>query len=214
MPLVYQQNINETASLCVWQITEEESFFLEEVKAQYPISNAVKRLQHLAGRYLLKYCIPDFPFHEVIGGSGSKPYLASRQYQFSVSHSGDYVSVLIGTSFQTGLDLEIKSNKPLGIRTKFLSEEEFFLKEKSLLSVEDFCTICWTVKETIFKWYGRGEVDFKQHIQIRSISFEGEKFIVGVFFTKLNMELNVAGLVFENYVLSWLIQDINGTSIL
>ena len=206
MPLVYQQNINESALLFVWQITEDESFFSEQVKAQYPISNPVKRLQHLAGRYLLKHCIADFPFNEVTGGSREKPYLASGQYQFSVSHSGDFVGVLIDTIFQTGLDLEKKSNKPLGIRTKYLSNEEFSLQEKSNLSVEDFCTVCWTVKETIFKWYGRGEVDFKQHIQIRSISVDSEKYTAEVFFAKEGITISLGGFISEAYCLSYLIQ--------
>ena len=95
MPLVYQQNINGGAILAVWQITEGESFFSKEVTPQYPISNSLKRLQHLAGRFLLRYIKADFPFHELIGESGQKPFLTSGKYQFSVSHSGDFVSVLV-----------------------------------------------------------------------------------------------------------------------
>ena len=111
MPLVYQQNINEGAILGVWQISEEESYFSGEVKTQYPISNSLKRLQHLAGRFLLKYFKADFPLHEVIGESGRKPYLSSGKYQFSVSHSGNYVSVLLEQNVPTGIDLEKKSGK-------------------------------------------------------------------------------------------------------
>lgn len=210
MPLVYQQNINETAIMYVWQITEEESFFLADVKPQYAISNAEKRIQHLAGRYLLKNGTPDFPVHDIVGDNGYKPFQASGQYQFSVSHSGAFVGVLIDASSPTGLDLELRSSKPFGVRTKFLSAEEFLLQKSSLLIEEDFCTLCWTVKETIFKWYGRGAVDFKQHIQIKSISFNQHKYVVEVFFAKLNMELSVTSFVFEEYILSWLINEYTG----
>ena len=53
MPLVYQQNINEHTKIGVWHILETEDFFLEKAKEQYKISHFKKKLQHLAGRYLL-----------------------------------------------------------------------------------------------------------------------------------------------------------------
>ena len=53
MPLVYQQNINEHTKIGVWHILEAEDFFLEKVKEQYKITHPQKRIQHLAGRYLL-----------------------------------------------------------------------------------------------------------------------------------------------------------------
>jgi len=54
MPLVYQQNINALTRIAVWHITETEDFFLASVPVQREISHWHKRLQHLAGRLLLK----------------------------------------------------------------------------------------------------------------------------------------------------------------
>jgi hypothetical protein len=58
MPLVYQQNINESTKLGVWHITEPEDFYLKQVPLQREISHPNKRLQHLAARYLLKELYP------------------------------------------------------------------------------------------------------------------------------------------------------------
>ena len=69
MPLFYQQDINETTRLGVWQITEDESFFLEKVPLSREITHPHKRLQHLAGRYLLQSLFPDFPY-ELIQNCG------------------------------------------------------------------------------------------------------------------------------------------------
>ena len=53
MPLVYQQNINAVTKMGVWHITETEDFFAS-VPLQKEITHPNKRLQHLAGRFLLK----------------------------------------------------------------------------------------------------------------------------------------------------------------
>jgi hypothetical protein len=60
MPLVYQQNINAVTKMAVWHITETEDFFAT-VPLQKTITHWHKRLQHLAGRFLLKELYPDFP---------------------------------------------------------------------------------------------------------------------------------------------------------
>ena len=76
MPLFYQHNINETSKLAVWHITEPENFFLEKVQLQKEISHPHKRLQHLAGRYLLQLLHPGFPFHLIEIAESNKPLLA------------------------------------------------------------------------------------------------------------------------------------------
>ena len=53
MPLVYQQNINAVTKIGVWHIAEAEDFFAT-VPLQKEITHWHKRLQHLAGRFLLK----------------------------------------------------------------------------------------------------------------------------------------------------------------
>lgn len=206
MPLVYQQNINDTHRLLVWQIQEEESYFNNKVMPRYTISNSEKRLQHLAGCYLLKSIFSNFPLAEVIGTANQKPYLVSKKYQFSVSHSGKYVAAIAGPVIPTGVDLERRTVKPYAIRSKYLTDEEFLLAKNLSLTLDDFCTISWTIKECIFKWYGRGEVDFKQHIQIRTIAVEDEKYTALVFFTKEQIELKLNGFIFEAFCLSYLIQ--------
>jgi len=61
LALVYQHNINETTRLAVWHITEPESFFLKKVPLKKDVSHPHKRLQHLAGRYLLSFLFDGFP---------------------------------------------------------------------------------------------------------------------------------------------------------
>ena len=73
MPLFYQHNINDSTRLAVWKITETEDFFLQKVSAGKEIIHPHKRLQHLAGRYLLQILHPDFPFDLIEIAESKKP---------------------------------------------------------------------------------------------------------------------------------------------
>ncbi|MDE3144284.1 MAG: 4-phosphopantetheinyl transferase, partial [Bacteroidota bacterium] len=92
MALFYQHNINDTTKLAIWKIEEPISFFLAQVPLQREITHPHKKLQHLAGRYLLRFLFPDFPFDEILIADTKKPYLPYEQYHFSISHCGDYAA--------------------------------------------------------------------------------------------------------------------------
>jgi hypothetical protein len=59
--LFYTHNINEHTKLGIWRIEEPEAFYLEKVPLKKGVSHPYKRLQHLAGRFLLPTLYEDFP---------------------------------------------------------------------------------------------------------------------------------------------------------
>src|SRR5580698_3905983 len=97
MPLFYQHTINRSTKLGVWRIEEPEDFFLEKVPLKRNVSHPQKRLQHLAGRYLLPELFPDFPLQEIIIADTRKPFLENEKYHFSISHSGDFAAAIISS---------------------------------------------------------------------------------------------------------------------
>src|SRR5882762_10719941 len=97
MPLFYQHNINENTKLGIWQIKEPEVFFLEKVPLKKDVSHPHKRLQHLAGRYLLPTLFSDFPLEEILIADTRKPFLPNERYHFSISHCGDFAAAIISS---------------------------------------------------------------------------------------------------------------------
>ena len=97
MPLFYQHNINESTKLAIWHITEAEDFFLEKVPLKRDVSHPQKRLQHLAGRYLLTELFADFPLEEILIADTRKPFLADEKYHFSISHCGQYAAAIVSS---------------------------------------------------------------------------------------------------------------------
>ena len=209
MPLVYQQNINEATKLAVWHIAEEEDFFLLKVPLQKEITHPHKRLQHLAGRYLLTELFADFPLELIRIADTKKPFLSNEAYHFSISHCGDYAAVIVSAVNRVGVDIEVVSEKVERIKSKFLSIDELLMIEemsnvqRSMFNVQ-VVTACWSIKETMFKWYGLGKVDFREHLHIKKIEVHSNEFTASCDFLKDEAkQLMVHGLAFNNNVLTW-----------
>ena len=174
MPLVYQQNINLTTKLGVWHIVEEKEFFLQQVPLQRQITHPHKQLQHLAGRYLLKELYPDFPYDLIRIADTRKPFLENEAYHFSISHCGDYAAVIVSSTQRVGVDVELVTEKVAKVKHKFLSDKEqnmiAAIESSSIQLVHNsMLTAAWSIKESLYKWYGDGEVDFKEHLHIDEI---------------------------------------------
>jgi 4'-phosphopantetheinyl transferase EntD len=175
MPLIYEQNINSSTRLGVWHITEPESFFLTQVPLQREITHPNKRLQHLAGRLLLKVLYPDFPYELIRIADTRKPFLENEVYHFSISHCGAYAAVIVSKDHRVGVDVELITPKVERVKHKFLSAHE----QELLGDVEFFpwhlfsdhlLTAAWSIKESLFKWQATPETDFIRHLLIRKIT--------------------------------------------
>ncbi len=164
MPVFYQEEINASTKLGIWKIEEPESFFKAAVPQHRHVSHPHKRLQHLAGRFLLKYLFPQFPAHLIRIADTRKPYLPDEAYHFSISHCGDFAAAIVSKTHRVGIDIEIPAPKIIAIKQKFMSEKEIEILRPATVEA---LTQIWSAKEAVFKWYGKGEVDFKGHIQLQ-----------------------------------------------
>ena len=214
MPLFYQHTINATTKLGIWQIDEGENFFLQKVSVQQTITHPHKRLQHLAGRFLLQHLFPDFPYSEILIADTRKPYLPNEQYHFSISHCGNYAAAIVSSTHRVGIDIEIPTQKVERIAHKFIHENEkrFLVNGKPLAGSSSpftddrlLFTILWSAKETVFKWYSLGNVDFKENMQLRNIiQKQNDSLLLPFVFKKQEtIQLNIAAKVFDEIVLSW-----------
>ncbi|HEY4337234.1 MAG TPA: 4'-phosphopantetheinyl transferase superfamily protein, partial [Puia sp.] len=173
MPLFYQHNINPGTKLGIWHIGEPETFFLQKVPLKKDVSHPFKRLQHLAGRYLLTFLFPDFPLEDVQIADTRKPFLENEKYHFSISHCGAFAAAIVSRDHRVGVDIESIKSRIRGLSHKFMGTDEATIIGKNLS--DEWMTLLWSAKESLFKWYGRGEVDFKRHMHLQEkIGKEGE----------------------------------------
>ncbi len=182
MPLFYQQDINETTRLGVWKIEEEEVFFLRSVPLQRSTTHPHKRLQHLAGRYLLRFLFPDFPNEEIEIADTRKPFLPDEQYHFSISHCGDYAAALVSSNARVGIDIENITPRVERIKEKFLHPDELlFVHQHTMEQQIALLTLLWSAKEAMFKWWGKGDVDFSEVLRINDFQFSPAGIIPALF---------------------------------
>ena len=205
MPLVYQQNINAFTKLGVWHINEDEVFFLQRVPLQQNITHPHKRLQHLAGRILLVELFNNFPIELIQIADTKKPFLIDEAYHFSISHCGDYAAAIVSKQNRVGVDIEIPQEKILRIRHKYLSVNEIEMLQQMPQDLIHLLTMAWSIKEALFKWYGAGKIDFKEHLQINECSMNDNEFMAQCTFKKAkHISLKVHGLFFNGNCLTWL----------
>jgi phosphopantetheinyl transferase len=186
MPVFFEKDLTPATRLGIWKITEDEPFFKSKVPLHRDVTHPHKRLQHLAGRFLLKYLFEDFPSHLIRIADTRKPFLPDEAFHFSISHCGDYAAAIVSRDHRVGIDIEIPDEKVRRISHKFVNDtERRELKPRTIL---DFTQI-WSAKEAVFKWYGDGNVDFKQHIQLMQCADSTK--IMNCFFAKKDIYLQV-----------------------
>ena len=199
MPVFFQHQINESTRLGVWKIEETEEFFKNNVPQHRDVTHPRKRLQHLAGRFLLQFLAPDFPYELIQIAETRKPFLPGEQYHFSISHCGDYAAAIISRTKRVGIDVELVRPLVGQLVPKFLSAGEInLLFHKTILQQ---ATLFWSAKEAVFKWYGDGGIDFREDIHLRKQQEGAET--VDCFFSKTNTGLTIHYRYFENLVLAW-----------
>ena len=209
MALFYQHNINEQTRLAIWRIEEEEAFFLEKVPLKKEVTHPYKRLQHLAGRYLLPLLFHDFPLEEILVADTRKPFLPEEQYHFSISHCGNYAAAIASSHYRVGIDIELVTPRIEKISHKFLTvREKDFLQQWELfdrLQLE-LTTVLWSAKEAVYKWYGNGQVDFREHMRLNGpINYASNEWMnfPFVFGKDMIKELDIHARIFEPLVLAY-----------
>lgn len=210
MPVFFQHQINEGTRLGIWKIEETEEFFKGNVPLHREVTHPHKRLQHLAGRFLLQYLFPDFPYQLIEIADTRKPFLPDQQYHFSISHCGDYAAAIVSKNQRVGLDIEIPVEKISRIMYKYLSAKEHELfnlipgtdTDQVVMNVEE-PTLLWSAKEAVFKWYGNGGVDFRRQIQL--VNKEKLTETINCYFVKEESDLVIHYRLFVGLVLAWVI---------
>ena len=127
-----------------------------------------------------------------------KPFLANEEYHFSISHCGDYAAAIVSKTARVGIDIEIPTPKMEKIAHKFLNEDE-----KASFGMTDIrqLTLLWSAKESVFKWYGNGQVDFSEHILLGKNDIAES--LIHCHFTKTPIDLQIHYHHFEDIVLTW-----------
>ncbi len=176
MPLLKEWTIGESGKAAIWKVEEPEAFFSEHTGLTPDIKHEKRRIEHLAGRFLLKHLDQGLPLHLIAKDEHDKPRLSNGYCHFSISHSFPFVAAVVDTRHETGIDVQTWNPRIGQIQHKFLSpqEQSFFEGDERLL------TLAWCAKESVYKWHGRRGVDFRAHLPITAFDPGGEQALISI----------------------------------
>ncbi|MBC7448097.1 MAG: 4'-phosphopantetheinyl transferase superfamily protein [Hymenobacteraceae bacterium] len=82
----------------------------------------------------------------------------------SLSHGGGHVAALVvlGAGRRAGLDLEPERPKTQTLAARFLAPAELAFAGDDAAR----CALAWSLKETLYKLYGRRQLDFRHHLHL------------------------------------------------
>ncbi|MBK8952822.1 MAG: hypothetical protein IPM85_11595 [Chitinophagaceae bacterium] len=103
--------MNENTRLGVWKIEESEEFFKGNVPQHRDVTHPHKRLQHLAGRFLLQYLFPRLSYELIEIADTRKPFIPDAKISFSISHCGDYAAAIVSKNSRVGWMLKFHVEK-------------------------------------------------------------------------------------------------------
>ena len=101
---------------------------------------------------------------------GKKPVLNNGH--ISLSHCKDGVAAAFSEKLEVGIDIETKRENLTRIAQKFTTEEELTRFDCEPHTALQFI---WGIKESLFKLYGYGSVDFKEHLEITAFEWDPQK---------------------------------------
>lgn len=190
----------------VWKITESEaelrtmtSIPSDELEEISYIKSESLRKQRLAVRALL-----DAMFDEKVYLShhdNGKPYIENNAINISITHTDQYVAVILNDEDEVGIDCESLNRDFSAVEKKALSEEEIEDLEDDQKNEQ--LAIYWCAKEAIFKLTSQYDVDFAEQIQIDGFRYRDEGELSATFTDKdgYEQELNLYYFTFDRHVL-------------
>ena len=163
----YLNGTFSTSQWAIWKIEESEQELLQMVNGEYSDilnhKSARRRIEMLAVRVLLKEMLnKEIIIHYLQSG---KPYL-DNGIHISVSHTLDYVAIVLNNNQNTALDIERFSEKLYKVRERFVLKTDSFDSANELKQL----TLYWGAKEAIYKYIDDPDIDLLNDVRLDQFS--------------------------------------------
>jgi 4'-phosphopantetheinyl transferase len=170
MPLILNHKVNESTFLGIWKIEEtpenlKKQLVLDETdeKCFFAFGNELRRKQWLSYRLILRELLKTDKI-KIIYDKYGKPGIPGFNGHFSISHSGDFAAVIVSHELPVGIDIERIRERIERVAERFMSGEE--LHHTGNKDRMEKLHIYWGAKESLYKLYGKPEVDLQNDIRI------------------------------------------------
>ena len=210
MGLYLRKVLENKAEIGVWHITETEEELTalsstpsDEMEEISYITNESQRKQRLAVRALLNQMFDEKVY--LSHHDNGKPYLENMVTNISITHTHDYVAVILDDNEDVGIDIESLDRDFSAVEQKALSEDEIDDLDDDRRNEQ--LAIYWCAKEAIFKLVSSYNVDFAEQIELEKFHPRGEGELEATFIHKgdYEEEFELQYMTFDRHVLVWVV---------
>src|ERR1017187_1284255 len=171
-----------TTSLAILKMEAEKdySLFINNKESIADIQNGnhksqIRKQQLIGARYLLQELIGNSTPYIIEYTAHGKPYIKDTDWEISISHTKEYIAIILSTCNKVGIDIEILDPRIIRIKDKFLRDDE-----RAFINPNHFIEqlyIIWSAKETLFKIYEKGELLFIENLIIHPFEYSSKGII-------------------------------------
>lgn len=171
MPIHFQKKYSESLFVVVWEIKESLDYLLSICKLTETESLEIENIspEHVKIQFLIKHLISQIICknadlqNPIIGkDTHGKPFLENHKAHISISHTPDFLAIGLDLERPIGIDLERPREQLIRIMPRISRPEELHYINGDLKKA----TIQWSIKEALYKLYGKRKVDFKTNLLI------------------------------------------------
>ena len=210
MALYLKKELENEAEIGIWHITETEEELTElsatpsdEMEEISFIRSESLRKQRLAVRALLNTMFDEKVY--LSHHDNGKPYIENNPINISITHTANYVAVILHDEEDVGIDIESLDRDFSAVEKKALSEDEIEDLEDDKRNEQ--LAIYWCAKEAIFKRLSVYNLDFAEQIEIERFRPRGEGELEATFINKDGdeEEFDLEYMTFDRHVLVWVV---------
>lgn len=212
MALYLTKEIEDIAKIAVWHVTESEEELLalssipsDELEELSYIRSESLRRQKLAVRALLNELFEEKVY--LSHHDNGKPYIENSAVNISITHTENFVAVIMSEESEVGIDVESLSRDFSAVAKKALSEDE--IDDLDDEKRNEQLAIYWCAKEAVYKLLSQYRVDFAEQIEVDKFHPRGEGELEVTFTHKDGYEedFDLEYITFEGHVLVWAIEE-------
>lgn len=193
---IYYKKVDYSKCKALETALRAKNFNLEELLR---IQNIKRKTEWLSIRNIISQVMP-LP-EDIVYDEHKKPFFKYSASHLSISHSKEMIAIAVNKTQTVGIDLQYISEKIIRIKNKFLDHNEAQVCSDDPIEL----TMYWTIKEALFKLYGKKDAFLRENMKVTSIQFNGKD-------GKATGQLNIGSIQdtfqfklkkLENYILAY-----------
>lgn len=210
MALYLRKRLENKAEIAVWHVTESEEELLkitsvpsDELEEISLFRSESQRKQKLAVRALINEIFEEKMY--LNHHDNGQPYLENCATNISITHTDNYVAIIIHDDEEVGIDIESLDRDFSVVEKKALSEDE--IDDLNDGKKNEQLAIYWCAKEAIFKRMSQNRVVFAEQIEVEKFNVRKEGELEATFIHKdeHEEEFELEYMIFDRHVLVWLV---------